>query len=101
MTKLGGNTGFPGAAMPLAMQPQQQPRIANFSTIYKKYDNWNTCYSCRFDIEDGHTLMTCPFWKVSKQTGFTRENPQQYIAAGHVPCTKGMHKLALPTNRYT
>ncbi len=83
------------------MQPQQQPRNANFSTIYKRYKNWNVCYSCGFDIEEKHTLMTYPFWKVSHQMGFTCENAQQYIAAGHNPCTKGMHKLVLPTNWYT
>jgi hypothetical protein len=78
MPQLGGDTGFPGAAIPLAMQPQQQPRTANFSNVYKRYKNWNVCYLCGFDIEDGHTLMTCPFWKGSHQTGLTRENAQQY-----------------------
>jgi hypothetical protein len=101
MPQLGGNTCFPGAAIPLAMQPQQQPCTANFPNIYKRYKNWNMCYSCGFDIEDRHTSMTCPFWKASHQMGFTCENAQQYIAAGHIPCTKGMHKSILPTRRYT
>jgi hypothetical protein len=101
MTQLGGNTGFSGAAIPPAMQPQQQPRTTNFPNIYKRYKNWNVCYSCGFDSEDIHTLMTCPFWKASHQMGFTRENAQQYIAAGHVPCIKGMHKSILPMRRYT
>jgi hypothetical protein len=61
ISQLGGNTGLPGAAIPPAMQPQQQPRTANFSNIYKRYNNWNVCYSCGFDIEDGHTSMTCLF----------------------------------------
>jgi hypothetical protein len=26
----------------------------------KKYVNWNVCYSCGFDVENGHTSMTCP-----------------------------------------
>jgi hypothetical protein len=59
------------------------------------------CYTCRFGIEDGHMLTTCLFWKASHWTGFTHENAQKYIAAGHNPCTKGMHKLVLPTNWYT
>jgi hypothetical protein len=101
MTQLGSNTGFPGGAIPPAMQPQQQPCTANFPNIYKRYKNWNMCYSCGFDVEDRHTSMMCPFWKASHQTGFTRENAQQYIAAGHVPCTKGMHKSILPTRQYT
>ncbi len=101
ISQLGGHPGFPGAAIPQAMQPHQQPRTANFSNIYKRYNNWNVCYSCGFDVEDGHTSMTCPFWKVFHQTGFTRENAQQYIVAGHTPCIKGMHKSVLPTKRYT
>jgi hypothetical protein len=101
MTQLGGNTGFPGAAIPPAMQPQQQLRTTNFPNIYKRYKNWNVCYSCKFGIEDGHTSMMCPFWKASHQTGFTGENSQQYIAVGHVPCTKRMHKSILPTSWYT
>ncbi len=101
ISHLGGHPGFSGAAFSPAMQPQQQPRTANFSNIYKRYNNWNVCYSCGFDVEDGHTLMTCPFWKACHQTGFTRENAQQYIAAGHALCIKGMHKLVLPSTRYT
>jgi hypothetical protein len=100
MPQLGGNTGFPGAAIPPAMQPQQQPSNANFFNIYKRYKNWTMCYSCGFDVEDGHTLMTYSFWKASHQTGFTHENAQQYIAAGHDPCTKVMHNLVLPTSWY-
>jgi hypothetical protein len=34
--QLGSNTGFPGAAIPPAMQPQQQPCNANFFNIYKR-----------------------------------------------------------------
>jgi hypothetical protein len=85
ISQLGVNTGFPGAAIPPAMHLQQQPCTANFSNIYKRYNNWNICYSCRFDVEDGHTSTTCPFWKACHQMGFTRENAQQYIEAGHAP----------------
>jgi hypothetical protein len=101
ISQLGGHPGFPGAAIPPVMQPHQQPRTANFSNIYKRYNNWNVCYSCGFDVEDGHTSMTCPFWKAFHQMGFRKENAQQYIAAGHAPCIKGMHKSVLPTKRYT
>jgi hypothetical protein len=101
ISQLGGHPGFPGAAIPSAMQPHQQPQTANFSNIYKRYNNWNICYSCRFDVEDGHTSMMCPLWKAFHQTGFKREDAQQYIAAGHAPCIKGMHKSVLPTKRHT
>ncbi len=26
----------------------------------KRYDNWNYCFSCEFDVEDRHTSATCP-----------------------------------------
>ncbi len=26
----------------------------------KRYANWNMCFSCGFNVEDGHTLVTCP-----------------------------------------
>jgi hypothetical protein len=55
------NTGFPGAAIPPPMQPPQKQRNANYSNIYKSYNNWNVCFSCGFDIVDGHNLQTCPF----------------------------------------
>jgi hypothetical protein len=42
-----------------------------------------------------------PISKSVSPNGFTRENAQQYIVAGHAPCIKGMHKLVLPTKRYT
>jgi hypothetical protein len=32
----------------------------NTLTIIKKYNNWNVCYSCGFDVEPRHNLMTCP-----------------------------------------
>jgi hypothetical protein len=94
------NTGFPGATIPPPIQPPQQQRNANYSNIYKRYNNWNVCFSCGFDIKDGHTSQTCPFQKPNHQTGYTRENPQQYIAVGYDPSTKGMRKSVLPTARY-
>jgi hypothetical protein len=53
-------TGLPGAIIPPPMQPLQK-RNANYSNIYKRYNNWNVCFLCGFDIEDGHTSQTCPF----------------------------------------
>jgi hypothetical protein len=82
-----------------AQIPQQQTRNPDFSNIYKRYNNWNVCFTCGFDIEDGHTSQTCPFKKANHQTSFVRENAQQFIAAGYDPCTKGMHKTVLPSQR--
>ena len=67
--------------------------------LTKKHANWNVCWSCGYDVEDGHTLATCPtHWhKTDNQVGFTRGNVQQWINQGYAPCTKGMHKTKLPT----
>ncbi len=53
-----------------------------------------------FDVEDGHTSMTCPAHcrKHTHVEGFTRANSQSYIRTGYDACTKGMHKNVLPTN---
>ena len=77
-----------------------QVKNPDYSNIYKRHNNWNVCFSCGFDIEDGHTSATCPFRKPNHQQSFNRENAQQFIAAGYDPCTKGMHKTILPSNRF-
>ncbi len=65
----------------------------------KKHNNWNVCYSCGFDVEDGHNSQTCQFdWqKPTHDVTFTRANAQQKLAQGCDACTKGMHKTMLPT----
>jgi hypothetical protein len=62
------------------------------------YGNWTACYSCGFDIKDGHTSKTCPRdWRKSTHIeAFTRGNAQSYITAGYDCCTRGMHKTVLP-----
>ena len=92
---------FGGGVTPFqqAVPTGQQQRRPDYSNIYKRHNNWNVCFSCGFDIEDGHTSMTCPFKKANHQPAFTRENAQQFIAAGYDPSTKGMHKTILPTQR--
>ena len=62
----------------------------------KRFANWNACFSCGFDIEDGHTSATCPLmWrKPNHQTNYTRENASSFAAYG--PCTKGQHKTQFP-----
>ena len=104
---VGGN--IPGQLVPygtgvIPFQPaiptgRPQVKNADYSNIYKRHNNWNVCFSCGFDIEDGHTSVTCPFKKANHQPAFSRENAQQFIAAGYDPCTKGMHKTIFPSNR--
>jgi hypothetical protein len=69
-----------------------------YSNIIKKYSNWNVCFSCGFDVEDGHTLKTClTLWRrANHQEGFDRNNVGQYIGVGYDVCTKAMHKSQLP-----
>jgi hypothetical protein len=66
----------------------------------KVHNNWNVCYSCGFDVEDGHTLQTCHFdWrKPTHNVTFTRANAQQKLAQGCDASTRGMHKTMLPTH---
>ena len=80
------------------VQPAPTPRRPEFSNTTKQYANWNVCFTCGFDVEEGHTSATCPIeWrKPNHQENFNCANAQQYITAGYKPCQKGMHKNVLP-----
>jgi hypothetical protein len=64
------------------------------SNLIKNFANWNLCYSCGFDIEDGHTSITCPtLWRrPNHPEGFLKANAHEYINQRWDPCTKAMHK---------
>ncbi len=55
-----------------------------YSNIVKYHNNMNACFSCGFDIEDGHTSRTCPTaWRrANHQEAYDRNNAQAYIDAG-------------------
>jgi hypothetical protein len=55
------------ATPPLAQHVQAPP----YSNLTKKYANWNACYSCGFDVPDGHTSQTCLITCVSRTTTST------------------------------
>ena len=95
---IGGNGGCRGGVLPFAQQAMPQNAAPMYSNIIKKYANWNVCFSCGFDVEDGHTSKTCPApWRqANHQEGFDRNNAGQYIAAGYDTCTKAMHKSQMP-----
>jgi hypothetical protein len=95
MIPYGGGIAQPSTGM------RQWCKHLDFSNIYKIHNNWNACFSCGFDIEDGHTSITCPFKWWNHQYLFTCGNAQQFIAAGYDPCTKGMHMMVLPAGRNT
>ncbi len=92
MARGGRNPGTTGALY----NPNVQ--CMTHSNINKLYGNWNACYSCGFDIKDGHTLKTYPrdWHKPTHIKAFTRGNAQSYIAAGYDCCTRGMHKTIPP-----
>jgi hypothetical protein len=52
------------------------PGTANRPNPVKIQNNWNVCYLCGFDIEDGHTSMTCHLdWrKPTHYVTFMRSN---------------------------
>ena len=82
-------TGIQGPA-----QIHQQP----FSNVMKRYANWNACYSCGFDVADGHTSMSCPahLRKATHDIYFNHQNAQQYIDLGHPCSTRNRHKTQFP-----
>jgi hypothetical protein len=57
-------------------------------SLVKLYNNWNVCYSCGFDVENGHTLMTCLMeWrKPYHNVAFTQANAQSYILQEGATC---------------
>ncbi len=87
--------------IPPPLGVQQQTCNPDFSNVYKQYNNWNVCFSCGFNVENGHMSITCPFRKMNHQQAYTHKNAQQFIAVGYDACTKGMHKTILPLGRHT
>jgi hypothetical protein len=80
-TQIGGGCGGRGnnGSIPIApggvgtVRPPATQAGAYQSNITKLFANWNVCYSCGFDIEEGHTSGTCPHaWRqTNHQEGFT------------------------------
>jgi hypothetical protein len=83
---------YPPALAPAAAQHN------NIPTLVKKYNNWNVCHSCGFDVEDKHNSVTCPIdWRRTMHCKkYSHDNAQLYIDIGHDVCTKGIHKTMLP-----
>ena len=94
---IGGGCG--GGVVPFTQQNARRNAAPMFFNRIKRYANWNVCFSCGFDVEDGHTSKTCPaHWRrTNHQEEYTHANSGQYIAAIYDACTKAMHKSQLPT----
>ena len=90
----GPSGGYIPCGPPAQANAQQQP----FSNVTKRYSNWNACYSCGFDVANGHTSMLCPphLRKAMHQIGFNWQNAQQYIDLGHPCSTRNRHKTQFP-----
>ena len=95
---IGGGGGRSGGVLHFAQQAMPRNAAPMYSNIIKKYVNWNVCFSCGFDVKEGHTSKTCPApWRrANHQEGFNRNNTGQHIAAGNNTCTKAMHKSQMP-----
>jgi hypothetical protein len=95
---IGASGGHDGGMALFAQQTPACNAAPMYSDILKVYANWNVCFSCGFDVEDGHTSKTCPAqWRrANHQEGFDRTNASQYISVGYDVCTKAMHKSQLP-----
>jgi hypothetical protein len=95
---ISGGGGRGGGAIPFSQQTMPRNTAPMYLNIIKMYSNWNVCFSCGFDVKDGHTSKVCPApWRrANHQEGFNRNNVGQYIAAGYDACTKAMHKSQLP-----
>jgi hypothetical protein len=78
--------------------PTQHVPAPHYSNIKKQFANWNACYSCGFDVPDGHTSQTCNHHlrKPGHDINFTRQNAQQFIDQGYNCSTKNRHKTVFP-----
>jgi hypothetical protein len=51
---------YQGAYPHLLEEGEAEPRGTLHSNIMKQFANMNACFSCSFEVEDGHTSKTCP-----------------------------------------
>jgi len=68
-----GGGGRGGGIAPFAQQNNAPHNAMQmYSNIIKRYANWNVCFSCGFDVEDGHTSKKCPApWRRTNHQGDT------------------------------
>jgi hypothetical protein len=95
---IGASGGCGGGMALFAQQTPARNAAPVYSNILKAYANWNVCFPCGFDVEDGHASKTClaQWRRANHQEGFDQTNASQYILAGNDACTKAMHKSQLP-----
>ncbi len=62
---------------------QQQTHNPDLS-VYKRYNNWNVCFLCGFDVEYGNTSLTCPFKMMNHQQAGVHAGERTAIHCGGV-----------------
>jgi hypothetical protein len=97
-----GGVGPLGGIPPFALFMPNNQRNAGpmYSNIIKKCAICNVCFSCGFDVENGHSSKTCPAaWRhVNHQEGFDHTNANQYVSVGYDVCMEAMHKSQFPAS---
>ena len=75
----------------IMVPPRMNPPHSN---VTKRYNNWNTCYSCCFNVADWHNSHTCNNRKPSHMELHTRANALVFINRSDPNvCTAGIHKM--------
>ncbi len=78
---------FVGTSMvwyiPAWIQPVTQQQNPCYLNMTKVWENHNICFFFGFDVEDWHTVATCPQKKVSHQDGFNYSNHVDYKHPDH------------------
>ena len=93
MPSTGGGMGIPQ----VGGMPTAQRINPPHSNVTKRFNNWNACYSCGFDVADWHNSSTCNNRKPSHNEAYTRANAQEFLNRGDQGvCTAGIHKTQLP-----
>jgi hypothetical protein len=82
-----------------APPPPGHVQAPPYSNLMKRFANLNACYSCGFNVANGHTSQMCPLHlrKPDHNEYFTWQNAQQYINAGYGCSTKMRHRSVFLT----
>jgi hypothetical protein len=84
---IGANGGCSGGMAPFAQQTPARNAAPMYSNILKVYANWNVCFLCGFDVENGHTSKNMSGTiEAGKSSGRIRSNKCKPIHFDGVRC---------------